>query len=166
MSAGGSLPRISIVIPMMNEAENASPLIKGICAACEGEGVAFEVVAVNDGSTDGTGAVLEGLAKADPRVRVLCHAAPAGQSAAVHSGVRAARGEIICTLDGDGQNPPDQLPKLFKPLLADDIRQTGAGGRAEGGAAGYREQALGLEAGQWPAGHDPDRRHARYWLRP
>ncbi|MDF1872322.1 glycosyltransferase family 2 protein [Vannielia sp.] len=121
MSAGGSLPRISVVIPMMNEAENASPLIKGICAACEGEGVAFEVVAVNDGSTDGTGAVLEGLARADPRVRVLRHAAPAGQSAAVHSGVRAARGEIICTLDGDGQNPPDQLPKLFKPLLADDI---------------------------------------------
>ncbi|MFY0633410.1 MAG: glycosyltransferase family 2 protein [Vannielia sp.] len=118
-----SAPQVSVVIPMMNEAENVAPLIGRIVAAC-GD-VAFEVVAVNDGSSDGTGEELLKLARADGRVRVLQHPRPAGQSAAVHSGVKAARAPICVTLDGDGQNPPEELPNLYGPLMADTTGKLG-----------------------------------------
>ncbi|MGR3792600.1 glycosyltransferase family 2 protein [Vannielia sp. SX4] len=116
-------PKVSVVIPMMNEAENAAPLIGRIVTACAD--VEFEVVAVNDGSTDATGDELLKLAREDARIRVLQHPRPAGQSAAVHSGVRAARGAVCVTLDGDGQNPPEELPKLYGPLLADTTGKLG-----------------------------------------
>jgi dolichol-phosphate mannosyltransferase len=106
---------ISIVVPMHDEAENVGPLLEGICRACAG--TAFEVIAVDDGSTDATADEVRRAASAEPRIRLLRHPAAAGQSAAVHSGVQAARGWIVCTLDGDGQNPPEELPKLFGPFL-------------------------------------------------
>jgi len=106
---------ISVVVPMHDEAENVAPLLEGICRACAG--TAFEVIAVDDGSKDGTSEAIRAAAAAEPRIRLLRHPAAAGQSAAVHSGVQAARGWIVCTLDGDGQNPPEELPKLFAPFL-------------------------------------------------
>ncbi|MDT0681228.1 glycosyltransferase family 2 protein [Roseicyclus sp. F158] len=111
---------LSIVIPMRNEAGNAGPLIDGILAACDGaDGLPqIEVIAVNDGSTDGTAAEVLALAARDGRVRLLGHAVSAGQSAAIHSGVLAARGALICTLDGDGQNPPEEIPRLASALIA------------------------------------------------
>ena len=124
-------PNISIVIPMHDEAENVAPLIAGILEACAGHAV--EIVAVDDGSRDGTGDVVIRLAAGEPRLRLLRHGRAAGQSAAVHSGVLAARAPVVCTLDGDGQNPPSELPKLFAPLLADETGRLGlvAGQRAE-----------------------------------
>jgi dolichol-phosphate mannosyltransferase len=109
---------VSIVIPAKNEAANILPLIDGVLAACAPHG-AFEVIVVDDGSTDGLAAVVQGRAADDPRVRLVRHDRSGGQSAAVHSGVLAAHAAIVCTLDGDGQNPPEELPKLFLPLLAD-----------------------------------------------
>lgn len=114
---------ISIVIPMKNEAENVSDLLRGIAAACAGEDA--EIIVVDDGSTDDTAGVARALRGEIPAIRVLRHPSSGGQSAAVHSGVLAARGRIVCTLDGDGQNPPDQLPKLFRPLLADATGRIG-----------------------------------------
>jgi dolichol-phosphate mannosyltransferase len=111
--------RFSIVIPMKNEAGNAARLIAEIEAACGPIGP-FELIVVDDGSTDATRATLSGLAASRPWMRVLAHDRSAGQSAAVHSGVRAAKAAIVCTLDGDGQNPPDQLPLILAPLLATD----------------------------------------------
>lgn len=110
-------PLLSIVIPMKNESENAAALLAEI-ASVAGRLPDHEVIAVDDGSDDGTAAVLAGLAAADARLRVLRHPVSAGQSAAVHSGVLAARGRIVATLDGDGQNPPAELPALVAPLLA------------------------------------------------
>ena len=114
-------PDISVVIPMRNEAAAVGDLLAGIRATCAG--TAFEVVVVDDGSDDGTAAAV--MAEQDGRVRLLRHPVSAGQSAAVHSGVTAARGRIVCTLDGDGQNPPEDLPLLFRPLMEDATGRLG-----------------------------------------
>lgn len=107
---------VSIVIPAKNEAENIGQLVDDIASACAPH-ADHEIIVVDDGSDDGTGDVLTRLMADRPNLRVLRHDRSAGQSAAVHSGVLRARGHIVCTLDGDGQNPPAELPKLFRPLL-------------------------------------------------
>ena len=113
--SAGSVPAISIVVPVRNEAGNVAPLIAEIASALEGRW-AYEIVYVNDGSTDATGEVLSGLMKTQPRLRQIKHAQSAGQSAAVRTGVRAARGAIVATLDGDGQNNPAFLPNLVEAI--------------------------------------------------
>jgi glycosyltransferase involved in cell wall biosynthesis len=118
------MQKLSIVIPAKNEAGNILVLIDGICAALEGFDP-FEIIVVDDGSTDETGQVLRDRMASLPSLRVLCNARSAGQSAAVHSGVLAARAPIVCTLDGDGQNPPEELPKLVAPLLAPGSERVG-----------------------------------------
>lgn len=115
------MAQISIVIPMKNEAENIGSLIKDILSACGGDDI--EVIAVDDASTDGTGEIVRSLMAANKNVRLLRHDVSAGQSAAIHSGVLAAKGEIVATLDGDGQNPPFELPRLYAPFLEDGNRQ-------------------------------------------
>ncbi|MFD2175660.1 glycosyltransferase family 2 protein [Rhodobacter lacus] len=107
---------ISIVIPARNEAENIATLLDGIEAALAGRD--FEVIVVDDASDDGMADLLKARMARAPRLRVLRNDRAGGQSAAVHSGVRAATGTICATLDGDGQNPPEELPKLIAPLLA------------------------------------------------
>jgi dolichol-phosphate mannosyltransferase len=107
---------LSIVIPARNEAQNIAALIDEIDTALKPV-APFEVIVVDDGSTDDTGKVLADLMGHMPNLRVLRHDLSAGQSAAVHSGVLAASALIICTLDGDGQNPPSDLPRLAAPLL-------------------------------------------------
>lgn len=117
----GARPVLSVVVPVKNEQDNIAPLVTEIANAVFSLGT-FEVIYVNDGSTDGTAGVLDDLAATRPWLRHLSHAASAGQSAAVRSGVRAARAEIVCTLDGDGQNDPAFIPRLVQAL-----REGGAG---------------------------------------
>ncbi|MEM9139777.1 MAG: glycosyltransferase family 2 protein [Pseudomonadota bacterium] len=109
-------PRFSVVAPMLNEAENVATMAREIAEACAPLGP-FEAVFVNDGSTDGTAEAIAALRSEFPWLREVRHAAPCGQSAAVLSGVRAARAPICCTIDGDGQNPPAEIPALVRPLL-------------------------------------------------
>ena len=106
---------ISVVVPVRNEAENIGPLVGEIAAALEGRW-AYEIIYVNDGSTDATAERLAEVMKQRDNLRQLRHANSAGQSAAIRSGVRAARGAIIATLDGDGQNNPAFLPDLISTL--------------------------------------------------
>jgi len=104
--------QLSIVVPVRNEADNILPLLAEIHAALEPQGE-FEVLYVDDGSSDATPVRLAEALKAHPRLRVLAHAESCGQSAALVTGFRAARGEWIATLDGDGQNDPADIPKLI-----------------------------------------------------
>jgi dolichol-phosphate mannosyltransferase len=105
-------PELSVVVPAFNEEGNVLRLLDEIVAALRGT-VAFEVIFVDDHSRDGTRAALHGALARVPELRVLGHERQSGQSTAIRSGVKAARGEWIATLDGDGQNDPADLPKLL-----------------------------------------------------
>jgi glycosyltransferase involved in cell wall biosynthesis len=113
---------VSVVVPVKDEAENVAPLAREIAAALKtesaGEGE-FEIIFVDDGSSDGTVAALTALRREIPQLRVLRHGRNLGQSRGVRSGVQAANGRIIVTLDGDGQNDPADIPKLLAALRAD-----------------------------------------------
>jgi len=106
---------VSIVVPVRNEADNIAPLIAEIAAALDGRW-AYEIIYVNDGSTDATAERLAAAMTQRSNLRQLRHAVSTGQSAAVRSGVRAARGAVVATLDGDGQNNPAFLPDLIATL--------------------------------------------------
>ena len=104
--------QLSVVVPVRNEADNVAPLVEEIRDALEGR-CDYEVVYVDDGSTDDTLERLIGLQRGFARLRVLRHARCCGQSTAIRTGVRAARGRWIATLDGDGQNDPADIPRLL-----------------------------------------------------
>ena len=109
-------PGISIVVPVFDEAGAAPGLAREIAAAFAGR--SFEILFVDDASRDGTRAALEALKADIPQLRILVHGRNAGQSRAVRTGVLAARGPIIVTLDGDGQNDPADAPALADALAA------------------------------------------------
>jgi dolichol-phosphate mannosyltransferase len=119
-SPADSAPDVSIVVPVHNEAENIPVLADEIAAALKGR--RFEAIFVNDGSSDETSAVLRKLGKTRPWLRQIKHARSCGQSAAVRSGVRAARAPVVVTLDGDGQNDPSFIPKLLIALEAAPVK--------------------------------------------
>ena len=106
---------LSVVIPVCNEADNVLPLAREIAAALRGRG-GLEIIFVDDGSTDGTVEAVRGARTEIPEVRLLRHSRRSGQSAAVASGVRRARGEWVATLDGDGQNDPADFPAMLDAL--------------------------------------------------
>ncbi|MBK6334226.1 MAG: glycosyltransferase family 2 protein [Betaproteobacteria bacterium] len=109
--------RLSVVVPVRNEAENIEPLVREIAAALSGLR-AFEIVYVDDGSDDGTHAELERLAASLPQLRHLRHVRSCGQSTAILTGVHSARHPWVATLDGDGQNDPADIPRLLERLAA------------------------------------------------
>jgi glycosyltransferase involved in cell wall biosynthesis len=111
---------LSVVIPAYDEAANVEPCYRELVPVLEALGQPFEVIVVDDGSTDGTWAVLGRLAREDGRLRVLRFAANAGQTAALAAGFRAARGEVVVTLDADLQNDPHDIPKLLAALPGND----------------------------------------------
>ena len=115
---------LSVVVPVHNEIDNIGPLTGEIHAALTGT-VEYEVLFVDDGSTDGTSDHLVRLAAADARVRLVRHPARAGQSAATVSGVTAAQAPWVATLDGDGQNDPADIPRLLAALRAWSVPRPG-----------------------------------------
>ena len=115
---------LSIVVPVKDEGENVAPLAREIAAAIAGAGEA-EIIFIDDGSTDDTAAVLQSLKSEIPALRVIQHGRNIGQSRAIRTGVRAARSEIIVTLDGDGQNDPADIPKLLAIFRDRDAARIG-----------------------------------------
>ncbi|MCR4376813.1 MAG: glycosyltransferase family 2 protein, partial [Rhodospirillales bacterium] len=110
-----TLFEIAVVVPVHNESENIRPLIEEITAALNGV-ADFEIVYVNDGSTDDTAHKLQQMMTEQPRLSVYAHAQACGQSAAIATGIKLARARFIATLDGDGQNDPADIPALFATL--------------------------------------------------
>jgi dolichol-phosphate mannosyltransferase len=107
-----SVPHLSVVVPVFNERDNVTPLINEITTALRGL-TSFEIVYVDDCSRDDTLDVLKRLKTDVPELRVIKHISQSGQSTAVRTGVKQARGAWIATLDGDGQNDPADIPKLL-----------------------------------------------------
>jgi dolichol-phosphate mannosyltransferase len=128
-SSDPAKPAVSIVVPVRNEADNVAPLIAEIAAALDDRWI-YEIIYVDDGSTDATAERLVAAMKQRGNLRQVRHATSSGQSAAVRSGVRAARGAVVATLDGDGQNNPAFLPDLISAIEI--------GGERVGLAAGQR----------------------------
>jgi dolichol-phosphate mannosyltransferase len=129
-----NVPVVSVIIPVRDEAAAISPLIEEIAAGLQDR--SFEVIVVDDGSQDGTDRILAALESRHDWLRALRHPQPRGQSTAIRTGVRHARAPLIVTLDGDGQNPPDQIPLLLAPLEAD---QTGTLGLVQGQREGRQD---------------------------
>jgi dolichol-phosphate mannosyltransferase len=103
---------LSVVIPVRNEAENIALLIREIRTALDGT-LGYEVLVIDDGSDDATAGEVRRLLAEVPQLRLLRHAQSCGQSAALRTGVKAARAAWIATLDGDGQNDPADIPELW-----------------------------------------------------
>jgi glycosyltransferase involved in cell wall biosynthesis len=136
------VPAIAVIVPVRNEAGNIAPLVAEIAAALQRSlnGHAFEIVYVNDGSTDATEQELRGLMAERPYLRQIRHERSCGQSAAVRTGVALARAPVVVTLDGDGQNDPAFIPKLIAALEAGTPRiGLIAGQRVGRKAAGFKK---------------------------
>jgi glycosyltransferase involved in cell wall biosynthesis len=114
-------PEISVIIPVYNEEENLPVLAAEIHGAMRSLGQPYEVLFVDDGSTDASPEVLQRLAREDPAVRVIRQRRNSGQSAALEAGFRFARGGIVVTLDADLQNDPADIPRLLAPMDAYDV---------------------------------------------
>ncbi|HEX7769056.1 MAG TPA: glycosyltransferase family 2 protein [Dokdonella sp.] len=106
------MPELSVVVPVFNEQDNIPPLLAEIAAALRGK-ADFEIVYVDDASRDGSVAALAAAKAQYPELRVIGHLSQSGQSTAIRTGVKAARGAWIATLDGDGQNDPADIPRLL-----------------------------------------------------
>ncbi|MET0654801.1 MAG: glycosyltransferase family 2 protein [Pseudoxanthomonas sp.] len=117
------VPRLSVVVPIFNERENIHGLVREIVAGMKGR-PEFEIIYVDDHSSDDGAEVLASLKAKVPQLRVLRHARQSGQSTAIRTGVKAARAEWVVTLDGDGQNDPADIPKLMaaRDAAAPDVK--------------------------------------------
>lgn len=107
--------QVSIVIPVYNEADNIIPLLEEIVDVMK-VSQTYEVIVVDDGSTDNTSQILTQILQSNNQLRVIKHEFSCGQSTAVYTGVKAAMFPIIATLDGDGQNDPADIPRLYEQL--------------------------------------------------
>src|SRR6185295_3499029 len=115
-SAPAAVPELSLVVPIYDEEENLPILAREIAAALDPLGRPYEVLLVDDGSTDGGPAVMAEIARRDPRVRIVRLRRNSGQSAALVAGFRFARGQVVVTLDADLQNDPADIPRLLAGL--------------------------------------------------
>ena len=159
-------PLISVVVPVHNEAPNIAPLISAITASLAG--IDHEIVYVDDGSSDASPKVLADIAASLPTLVRVRHKQSCGQSAAVITGVKSARGTYIATLDGDGQNDPADIPAMLEAALKAE-----AAGPNPVLIAGHRTTRKDSEAKRWGSrianrvrAQTSERRHARYRLRP
>lgn len=114
--SGADAPMLSIVVPCHNEAGNLAALLQAVRSAMQGLPYTYEMIIMDDLSTDNSWEILQGLGKEDSRIRAGRLATHCGQSAALWAGIQSARGQFIATLDADLQNDPKDLPKFLAAL--------------------------------------------------
>jgi glycosyltransferase involved in cell wall biosynthesis len=141
------MPDLSIVVPLHNEAANVRPLVSAVLAAVRPLGRPFEILLVDDGSTDATPTILANLAGGNPRLHPVYLEGNFGQAAALCAGFEAASGSVVLTLDGDLQNDPADLPRLLAMLEEGDYRVvSGWRGRRHGS---YARRVLPSRIANW-----------------
>lgn len=136
-SAAADAPDLSVVVPVYNEIGNLSALVERVRASLDATPWRWELVAVDDGSTDGSGERLDELAAAEPRLKVLHFVANCGQSAGLDAGFRHARGRLVAILDADLQTFPEDLPQLIARLETEGVDAV-VGIRAERRDSGWK----------------------------
>src|SRR3954471_8672173 len=125
-------PAVSVVVTLFDEAQTVAELQRRVAATLDGARLAWELILVDDGSSDGTWAEVERQHAADARVRGVRFRRNAGQHPAMHAGLSRARGDIVVTMDGDLQNPPEEIPKLVAAVQAgSDVASGRRVGRAD-----------------------------------
>jgi dolichol-phosphate mannosyltransferase len=144
LAGGIDLMDLSVVIPVKNEAENIASLLREIRGALDGM-VEYEILYVDDGSTDTTVAEISRFAAEMPQVRLLRHTRNCGQSAAIRTGVQAAHATWIATLDGDGQNDPADIPTLWRLARQASVDQSIL-------IVGHREKRRDSWSKRWASG--------------
>ena len=114
------MPELSVIVPVYDEEANVVPLIEELSRVLDGVGRTAEIVVVDDGSTDRSGALLTALAAEEPRLRIVRLARNYGQTAALAAGIEHSHGDILISIDGDRQNDPADIPALLE-ALTDDV---------------------------------------------
>jgi dolichol-phosphate mannosyltransferase len=133
---------ISVIVPVKNEQENIKPLLQEIAKSLRGF-APFEIIYIDDGSTDQTSEILHASGEEFHELRFLSHKTSCGQSSSIRTGILSAKGSIIVTLDGDGQNDPADIPRLVTPLLRENAPLR------LGMVAGQRRQRIDHASKQW-----------------
>ena len=111
---------ISVIVPLYNEAESLPELQQWIERVMEANGFSYEVIYVNDGSTDGSWDVIRTLAERNPAVKGGCFRRNYGKSPALNTGFRRAQGDVVITMDADLQDSPDEIPELYRMITQDN----------------------------------------------
>src|SRR5690554_1205421 len=110
---------ISIVIPLLNEEESLNELYHWIADVMQSNGFLYELIFIDDGSTDGSWDIIEQLSKENPEVKGLRFQKNYGKSQALHAGFNLAQGEVIITMDADLQDSPEEIPELYRMVMED-----------------------------------------------
>ena len=110
---------ISIVIPLYNEAESLPELFQWIQRVCDAHHFSYEIIAVNDGSSDQSWKTIEEEAERNPRIKGICFQRNYGKSAALNEGFAAANGDVVFTMDADLQDSPDEIPEMYRMIIQD-----------------------------------------------
>lgn len=110
---------ISVIVPLYNEEESLKELLQRIHESLDAAGLSFEVIFVNDGSTDNSWSVIEGLSSSDKSVHGICFRRNYGKSAALYCGFEAAKGDVVITMDADLQDDPKEVPQMYRMIKED-----------------------------------------------
>lgn len=111
---------VSVIVPLLNEEESIRELVPWIEKVCKTNNMDYEVILIDDGSTDGSWGVIQELCSANKDVRGIKFRRNYGKSAAIHTGFQSAKGDVVITMDADLQDSPDEIPQLYRMIAEEN----------------------------------------------